>query len=43
VLCQPKEAALRTLRPNQLWRDIMRSMGPYYKLLAGSPEDPTLN
>lgn len=43
VLCQPKETALRTLRPHHLWRDIMRSMGPYYKLLAGTPDDPALN
>jgi putative transcriptional regulator len=43
VLCQPRESALRTLRPKQLWRDIMRTMGPYYRLLSGTPEDPSLN
>jgi putative transcriptional regulator len=43
VVAPPAESALRTLRPNQLWRDILRSMGPYFRLLSGTPDDPSLN
>jgi putative transcriptional regulator len=43
LIAPPVESALRTLRPNQLWRDILRSMGPYYRLLSGTPDDPSLN
>ncbi|SRR6266571_166340 len=28
--------------PN-LWFDIMRSLGPWYKMLAAAPDDPSLN
>jgi putative transcriptional regulator len=28
--------------PN-LWFDIMRTLGPWYKMLAAAPDDPSLN
>ena len=28
---------------DQLWADILRTMGPYYRMIADSPEDPSLN
>jgi hypothetical protein len=28
--------------PN-LWFDIMRMLGPWYKMLAAAPDDPSLN
>jgi hypothetical protein len=28
--------------PN-LWFDIMRKLGPWYKMLAAAPDDPSLN
>jgi hypothetical protein len=28
--------------PN-LWFDIMRGLGPWYKMLAAAPDDPSLN
>jgi putative transcriptional regulator len=28
--------------PN-LWFEIMRSLGPWYKMLAAAPDDPSLN
>ena len=34
---------LRKSKIDRLWSDILRSMGPYYALLAETPDDPTLN
>jgi putative transcriptional regulator len=30
-------------RLSNLWFDIMRSLGPWYKMLAAAPDDPSLN
>src|SRR6202158_5219259 len=38
---QPSVLKLDRL-PN-LWFDIMRSLGPWYKMLAAAPDDPSLN
>jgi len=27
----------------KLWFDIMRRLGPWYKMLAVAPDDPSLN
>lgn len=36
-------AILESPEPGQLWAAVMRSLGPYYHLLAGMPEDVSLN
>jgi len=36
-------AALEPKRLPKLWFDIMRSLGPWYKMLAAAPDDPSLN
>jgi len=27
----------------KLWFEIMRDLGPWYKMLAAAPDDPSLN
>jgi putative transcriptional regulator len=34
---------LRLDRLPNLWFDIMRTLGPWYKMLAAAPDDPSLN
>jgi putative transcriptional regulator len=34
---------LRMDRLANLWFDIMRTLGPWYKMLAAAPDDPSLN
>src|ERR1700757_2359628 len=34
---------LKLERLPNLWFDIMRSLGPWYKMLAAAPDDPSLN
>ena len=43
LLQKPSRAALRPDRLPNLWFDIMRGLGPWYKLLAAAPDDPSLN
>jgi putative transcriptional regulator len=40
---KPTAAALKPARLSKIWFDIMNSLGPYYKLLAAAPDDPSLN
>ncbi len=40
---KPTRATLRPDRLPKLWFDIMRTLGPWYKLLAAAPDDPSLN
>jgi putative transcriptional regulator len=40
---KPSRSLLRPDRLRQLWFDIMRGLGPWYKLLAAAPDDPSLN
>ena len=40
---KPTPAKLKPERLPKLWFDIMRSLGPWYKLLAAAPDDPSLN
>jgi putative transcriptional regulator len=43
-LLQPgTRAALESERLSRLWFDIMRNLGPWYKMLAAAPDDPSLN
>ena len=43
ILHKPTRAALSPERLPRLWFDIMRGLGPWYKLLAAAPDDPSLN
>jgi putative transcriptional regulator len=43
LLQKPSRSMLRFDRLSQLWFDIMRRLGPWYKMLAAAPDDPSLN
>lgn len=43
VLQKPSREALRPERLPKLWFDIMRGLGPWFKMLAAAPDDPSLN
>src|ERR1044072_294203 len=43
ILQKPSRAALAPARLPKLWFDIMRGLGPWYKMLAAAPDDPSLN
>jgi putative transcriptional regulator len=40
---KPSRSLVRLDRLPQLWFDIMRGLGPWYKMLAAAPDDPSLN
>jgi putative transcriptional regulator len=40
---KPSRSLLRLDRLPKLWFDIMRGLGPWYKMLAAAPDDPSLN
>jgi putative transcriptional regulator len=43
LLHPPTRAALKPDRLPKLWFEIMRGLGPWYKMLAAAPDDPSLN
>ena|ERR1700726_3463556 len=43
ILQKPSRSKLNPERLPQLWFDIMRCLGPWYKMLAAAPDDPSLN
>jgi putative transcriptional regulator len=43
VIRKPDRATLKLDRLPGLWYDIMRRLGPWFKLLAAAPDDPSLN
>ncbi|HEX8281358.1 MAG TPA: YqgE/AlgH family protein [Chthoniobacterales bacterium] len=43
ILQKPSRAALAPDRLPRLWFEIMRGLGPWYKLLSAAPDDPSLN
>ena len=43
ILQKPTRAALTAERLPKLWFDIMGRLGPWYKMLAAAPDDPSLN
>jgi putative transcriptional regulator len=43
VIRKPDRATLKFDRLPRLWHDIMRGLGPWFKLLAAAPDDPSLN
>jgi putative transcriptional regulator len=43
ILQKPTRAALAPAGLPKLWFEIMRGLGPWYKMLAAAPDDPSLN
>jgi putative transcriptional regulator len=43
VLQKPTREALRPERLPRLWFEIMRGLGPWFKMLSAAPDDPSLN
>jgi putative transcriptional regulator len=43
LLHKANPAVLKLDRLPNLWFDIMRTLGPWYKMLAAAPDDPSLN
>src|SRR5262249_34684740 len=43
LLRKANPSLLKLERLPKLWFDIMRSLGPWYKMLAAAPDDPSLN
>ncbi len=43
IVQKPTRAALLPARLPKLWFEIMRDLGPWYKMLAAAPDDPSLN
>lgn len=43
ILQKPMRAALTPDRLPKLWFEIMCGLGPWYKMLAAAPDDPSLN
>jgi putative transcriptional regulator len=42
IVQEPSRAALKPERLSKLWFEIMRGLGPWYKMLAAAPDDPSL-
>jgi putative transcriptional regulator len=40
---KPSLATLKPERLPRLWFDIMKRLGPWYRMLAAAPDDPSLN
>jgi putative transcriptional regulator len=43
IVQRPSRAALKSEKLSRLWFDIMNRLGPWYKMLAAAPDDPSLN
>jgi putative transcriptional regulator len=43
IVQKPSRAALKAERLSRLWFDIMNRLGPWYRMLAAAPDDPSLN
>ena len=43
IVHKPSRASLKPERLPRLWFDIMCGLGPWYKMLAAAPDDPSLN
>lgn len=43
IIHKASRTALKPERLSKLWFDIMRGLGPWYKMLAAAPDDPSLN
>ncbi len=43
LLQKPDRAALAPEKLPRLWFEIMRNLGPWFRMLAAAPDDPSLN
>jgi putative transcriptional regulator len=43
VLQKPNREAFKPERLPKLWFEIMRGLGPWFKMLSAAPDDPSLN
>lgn len=43
IVQKPSRAALKSETLSRLWFDIMNRLGPWYRMLAAAPDDPSLN
>jgi len=43
IVQKPSRATLKFERLSRLWFDIMNKLGPWYRMLAAAPDDPSLN
>src|SRR5437868_9096144 len=43
IVRKPSRAALKSEKLSRLWFDIMNALGPWYRMLAAAPDDPSLN
>src|ERR1700693_3798886 len=43
LLQKPRRSVLKPESSPKLWFDSMRGLGPWYKMLASAPDDPSLN
>jgi putative transcriptional regulator len=43
IVQKPSRAALKFEPLSRLWFDIMNRLGPWYRMLAAAPDDPSLN
>jgi putative transcriptional regulator len=43
IVRKPSRAALKSEKLSRLWFDIMNGLGPWYRMLAAAPDDPSLN
>ena len=43
IVQKPSRSALKFERLSRLWFDIMNRLGPWYRMLAAAPDDPSLN
>ena len=43
IVQKPSRTALKSERLSRLWFDIMNRLGPWYRMLAAAPDDPSLN
>jgi putative transcriptional regulator len=43
IVRKPNRASLKSEKLSRLWFDIMNALGPWYRMLAAAPDDPSLN
>jgi putative transcriptional regulator len=43
IVQRPSRSTLKSEGVSRLWFDIMNKLGPWYRMLAAAPDDPSLN
>jgi putative transcriptional regulator len=43
IVQKPSRTSLKSEKLSRLWFDIMNRLGPWYRMLAAAPDDPSLN